>query len=56
MTSPATFAPDPAPPRSWPGTLIVLVIALFYGFGLTALSKRLPETAPETAGVTVASA
>ncbi|AOS43643.1 hypothetical protein Verru16b_00695 [Lacunisphaera limnophila] len=53
QTPAGSLAPDRALPRSWPGTLVVLALAAFYGFGLTALSNRLPGTKPEPAGVTV---
>jgi hypothetical protein len=43
---------SPARPN-WPGTLVVLAIALFYGFGITALNRLVPGTAPQPAGVSV---
>lgn len=43
---------SPARPN-WPGALVVLAIALFYGFGLSALNRLVPGTAPQPAGVSV---
>jgi hypothetical protein len=54
MTTASATMPPGSPARpSWPGTLAVLAIALFYGFGLTALNRLVPGTAPQPAGVTV---
>ena len=39
--------------RSWPGALVVLVIAVFYAFMLPAINSRLPSTVLESAGVTI---
>jgi hypothetical protein len=53
MTTRSTTMPGSPAQPNWPGTLVVLAIALFYGFGLTALNRLVPGTAPQPAGVSV---
>jgi hypothetical protein len=54
MASASTLhPPGSAVQPNWPGTLVVLAVALFYGFGLTALNRLVPGTAAQPAGVTV---
>ncbi len=54
MASVSTLPPPASALRpNWPGTLAVLAVALFYGFGLTALNRIVPGTAAQPAGVTV---
>lgn len=53
MSAPTDPANPGRAPRTWPGTLVVLAIALFYAAALPAISRRVPGTAPEPAGVTV---
>jgi hypothetical protein len=53
MTSATVATPDQPARSAWLGTSIVLAIALFYAFGLPALNRSVPGTAPQPAGVTV---
>lgn len=53
MTSSAVAAPADRAHPAWLGTLGVLAVALFYAFGLPALNRSLPGTAPQPAGVTI---
>jgi hypothetical protein len=51
-------ASTPYPPATtvrpnWAGTLAVLAIALFYGFGLPTLNRLVPGTVAQAAGVTI---
>ncbi|HMS26726.1 MAG TPA: hypothetical protein PKC80_05060 [Burkholderiaceae bacterium] len=39
---------------TWLGALMVLLVAVFYAFGLPAINARIPGTVPEPAGVTIA--
>lgn len=37
--------------RTWPGAIVIMAIAAFFAYGLPAINKHLPGTAPEPGGI-----